>query len=82
MRRLANNIWDDKQDCYNGAEEDMETAPPAKRKPGNRYKNQVKIDILINSHTKLTFSMTHNLDIEFLKSVDNFWHIDDFSLCR
>ena len=41
MRRLADNIWDDKHDWKHGEEEEMETAPPAKRRPGNRYKNQV-----------------------------------------
>ena len=82
MRRLADNVWDDKKGCYNGAEEDMETAPPAKRKPGNRYKNQVKIQVF-----------KYQIDLEYDITFRQWWISEfypwpafgtyiDFSLCR
>ena len=59
MRRLADDVWDDKHD-WKAAEEDMETAPPAKRRPGNRYKNQVGC-IEINKIQLSTIETTGNM---------------------
>ena len=40
IRRLADNVWDNKDQKD---EEDMETAAPATRRPGRNYRNQVSI---------------------------------------